>query len=293
MKSSFAIIGCGKVGTVLGKFLIQSGYQLTGLTCRTHESAQKAAEIIGTQKFGTNISDILEDADIIFITTPDGNITSVCEEIVQCKEFNNNKIVLHCSGAHPSTILTSAQKIGASIGSMHPLQSFASSDASGNSFKGIIVAVEGDKKAVDAGCRMAEDLGSTILKIKTDAKVLYHAAAVVACNYLVTLQGLALSLMEKSGVSQKEAFSVLSPLIKGTLSNIEQNGVEKALTGPIARGDIETINRHITEIGKEMKELLPLYKILGIYTTKVAKNGGYLSEEKALQVNDLFIDALI
>lgn len=286
MKPSFAIVGCGKVGKALGQHLLSAGYSLAGISTQSMESAKKAAKIVDTKYYSVHSWEIAQKADIVFITTPDGVIEDVCAQITQNNGFKRDAVVLHCSGAHPSTILSSAQKCGANIGSMHPLQSF-SAQSSGNTFKGIVISVEGDQKAVTTATQIANDLGANCLTIKTESKVLYHAAAVVACNYLVTLQDAAFKLMEEAGISKKDVFSVLYPLISGTLSNIKKSGTIKALTGPIARGDIETIIRHLNGINEKTPEILNLYNTLGLYTVGLAKAGGTLSDSKAEELNKL------
>ena len=280
MKPSFSIVGCGRVGTALGRHLSNAGYRLYGLSCKTEASARKAAGILGTDNHTQDSLKITSGADIVFITTPDGVISQVCDDIAGKGGFNAKTIVLHCSGAHPSTILSSAKKCGASIGSMHPLQSFAA-EGSKNTFKGIIVSVEGDAAAIAAAKAMVNDLESVGLTIKTEAKTLYHAAAVVASNYLVAVQDLAIKFIEIAGIESKDAFKVLSPLIQGTLSNIEAVGTTRALTGPIARGDLETVSRHIDGIKEKIPGLLYLYNSLGRHTVDIALRGGTISEEKA------------
>jgi predicted short-subunit dehydrogenase-like oxidoreductase (DUF2520 family) len=286
MKQSFAIVGCGKVGKALGKHLQSAGYRLTGISTQSMESAKTAAKIIGTEHFTVHPWEITQKADIVFITTPDGVIADVCAQITHNNGFQNDAIVFHCSGAHPSTILSSARECGANTGSMHPLQTF-SAQSSGNTFENIVVSVEGDQKAVTTASQIANDLGSNCLTIKTDNKILYHAAAVVACNYLVALQDAAFKLMEKAGISNKDVFTVLYPLISGTLSNIQKSGTIKALTGPIARGDIETITRHINGISEKTPEILNLYNTLGLYTIDLAKAGGTLSDSQAEELKTL------
>ncbi len=280
MKPSFAIVGCGRVGTALGKNLINAGYALTGLSCKTMESAQRASSILKISNFTQDSLKITKDTDIVFITTPDGIIAKACDRISQKDGFSKNTVVLHCSGAHPSTILSSAKSCGAIIGSMHPLQSFTA-ESSGNTFKDVIVSTEGEAKAVKAAKDVAEALGSISLTIKTDAKILYHAAAVVASNYLVTVQDLALKLIAEAGISGEDAFKVLNPLIKGTLSNIEKIGTTKALTGPIARGDVETVTRHISGIKEKIPDMLLLYQIIGQYTVDIAKAGKTITDDRA------------
>ncbi len=287
MKPSFAIVGCGKVGTVLGKFLAAAGYRPAGLASKSLSSAEKAAQIIGTDYFNQIPWEITKKADVVFITTPDNAIADTCNSIAENDGFGKDAVVLHCSGVLPSTILSSAKKGGASVGSMHPLQSFASAEIEQNPFQDIIISVEGDAAAVNAAGKIATDLGATCLTIQTEAKTLYHASAAVASNYLVTLLDLALRLIEASGISGPDAIKVLKPLIEGTLANVERVGVIKALTGPIVRGDVETVEKHIQEIGSKKPELLSLYKTLGFHTIDIASAGGTLSEEVTQKLKNI------
>jgi predicted short-subunit dehydrogenase-like oxidoreductase (DUF2520 family) len=288
MKPSFAVIGCGRVGTALAKYLTRSGYVAAGLASRSPSSAKRLAELTGAPEFGNMLSEASEKAGIVFITTPDGAIKSACDGISGKKGFKSGSVVLHCSGALSSEELISAKTCGAYIGSMHPLQSFASTQYELNPFSGIVTSVEGDAEAVDAAKNIAEDLGSYSVTIKTEAKMLYHASAVVASNYLVTLLDLSLELIRQAGVTDEDAFRGLKPLIDGTLSNIGKMGVRNALTGPIARGDIQTIENHLSEIGSKAPQLLSLYRTLGLHTVEIARGKGTVSETVLKRIEDLF-----
>ncbi len=280
MKPSFIIVGGGKVGTALGRQLALNGYRPLGVASRRLESARKAAKIIGTEAVTAVPWEITPGVDLIFITTPDGMIAPVCDEIRKNQGFSAGSTVLHCSGALPSTILNVGEQSGVFTGSIHPLQSFAAVDPSGNPFSGIMAAVEGDAQAVRVAREVGETLGAVCFLIKTEAKTQYHAAAVVASNYLVTLMNIALRLLAAAGIEQGEAFAVLSPLIQGTLTNIQTVGVPEALTGPIARGDSETVARHVRAVGRDNRELGALYRQLGLATIPLAREKGTLSAEK-------------
>lgn len=279
MKPGFSVVGCGRLGITLARVLSGKGYPARGFASKTLASAQKAAELSGSHNAGTDPSSVTRDADMIFITTPDGLIRSVCEDMARSGAFRANHMVFHCSGSLPSTILGAAKDCGAMIGSIHPLQSFATVHLDRNPFEGIIAAVEGDEKAVAVGLDIARDLGAKGLTIKTQAKTMYHASAVVASNFMVTLVDFAYHLLNVAGIDSKDAYSVLGPLIEGTLSNIKQVGPVNALTGPIVRGDVGTVSDHLCEITKKTPQLLELYKILGKHTVEIAKRRGSLSEE--------------
>ena len=279
MKPSVGIVGCGRLGTALAKTLCDKGYEIVGVSSLPLTSAQMLAELCGISVATDRPLEITRKADVVFLTTPDGVIESVCDAISRQDGFSPDAVVLHCAGAHASTILSSARRCGASIGSMHPLQSFASVDISQNPFKGIRVAIEGDSKAVSIAAEMAGDLEALPLRIITEGKPLYHAAAVVASNFLVTLMGVAFRLIQQAGVSPEEAFPVLKPLIEGTLSNIDRVGIENALTGPVVRGDVQTVETHIRAIGQAMPELLPFYKCMVRYTAEQAGEGSRISPD--------------
>ncbi|MFH2219146.1 MAG: Rossmann-like and DUF2520 domain-containing protein [Pseudomonadota bacterium] len=277
MKPSFAIVGCGKVGTALGVFLARAGYRAVGFTSRSLSSAKQAAKLVRSDRYSDVPWEVTRDADVVIITTPDGAIKETCDRLSQHNGIADNTIVLHCSGALPSTVLSVAKKRGVFTGSMHPLQSFAAIDVDVNPFAGIIISVEGERQAVETAGELAADLGGTCVTIDTASKTLYHASAVTASNYLVTLLDLALRLIREAGIPEQDAFKALKPLIEGTLSNIEKVGVIQALTGPIVRGDVETVEKHIEEIELRVPELLALYKTLGSCTVDIATKRGTIS----------------
>lgn len=287
MKPSVAIVGCGKVGTSLGMWIAKNGYAIAGVASKSLSSAERAAKLIQTDRFTQTASEVTRDADIVFLTTPDGVITDACGHIAKDSGFKENAVVLHCSGAQPSTLLRPAKSCGARIGSMWPMQSFASAKTDVNPFEGIIVALEGEDDAVDTARQIASALGATSYTIRTDAKMLYHASAVVASNYLVTLLGLAFKLTGAAGIAATDAYEVLKPLVNGTLSNIERVGIPDALTGPISRGDVKTVEQHLDAIGSKTPELLSLYRTLGLHTIGIARDAGTLSEETAAELGEM------
>jgi predicted short-subunit dehydrogenase-like oxidoreductase (DUF2520 family) len=242
-----------------------------------------------------NTWDAAKTAEIVFIATPDAAIKESCRIISENNGFRQNSVVYHCSGALASTELDFVRsghpENTIAIGSMHPLQSFASAKTgkSGNPFANIIMAVEGDSPAVKKAREIAKDLGAKPFTIKTEGKILYHAAAVVASNYLVTLMDLGIKLMIASGVSESEAFEILKPLIQGTLNNIETTGIPDALTGPIARGDVEIVEKHIRAIraraGEKAGAMADYYILNGIETIRVALAKGSLTLDAAEQLH--------
>ncbi|MFO7930481.1 MAG: Rossmann-like and DUF2520 domain-containing protein [Thermodesulfobacteriota bacterium] len=284
----YVVVGCGRLGTALARYLAEAGYRPAGFASRSISSAKRAAAAAGSDVPVSVLPwEVTEKADIIMITTPDGVIRETAGKIAEYEGVAKGAVVLHCSGAHASTEIEGLKKCGASIGSLHPLQSFAAQDVEKSPFAGIMAAVEGEPEAVKTAWKMAGDLGASPFEIKTDRKMLYHASAVVASNYMVTLMNLALQLIIASGVPASKAFSVLKPLVNGTLSNIERSGIPRALTGPIARGDAETVREHISEISQKAPTRLDLYRQLGKHTIEVAEARGDLPEQAAEELKKL------
>jgi predicted short-subunit dehydrogenase-like oxidoreductase (DUF2520 family) len=281
IKERVAIIGCGIVGTAIGKLLARAGYPITGVTTRTLETAKEAGRVIGAGRFSDTPWDISKGAQVVFITTPDDAIASTCEAIASHKGLTTGAVVMHCSGALASGVLSAARRCGAVVASLHPLQSFASVDQAERLVPGSFCAVEGDDEALPVVRKLVKDLGGILMEMTPEGKTLYHAAAVVASNYLVTLMHLALELNRMAGVASSQAFEALQPLIKGTLSNIDARGIPEALTGPIARGDVETVMGHLEAMRQQAPKLLALYRILGLYTVGLATEKGTLGKDRA------------
>jgi predicted short-subunit dehydrogenase-like oxidoreductase (DUF2520 family) len=198
--------------------------------------------------------------------------------------------VLHCSGALPSSVLDAAQNRQAHIGSMHPLQSFASLTEAVRSLKKINWAIEGNKRAIDVMQRLIASLGGHHELIDVENKVLYHAGAVMASNYLVVLQELAQQLLIKSGLPLEIARQGLLTLMQGTLDNLKKVDTIEALTGPIVRGDLETLKKHLSAISHSNPQLEEIYKKLGQHTVAVALHQKKLKNKTAREIIELFSD---
>jgi predicted short-subunit dehydrogenase-like oxidoreductase (DUF2520 family) len=281
-----AIIGAGNVGKVLGYALKNKGYRIVASFSKTEKSRKLAAGLLECPVY-SEPEKAACDADIIFLTTPDRVIKEVCDSIAANKGFKRGQVVLHTSGAHSSEILFSAREEGASILSFHPLQTFPELKVGLRSLPGTFFTVEGDEEAFPVAGDMVQALEGQMLSIPTDMKPVYHAAACVACNYLVSLMDMALKMYGLMDIPPEKAFESLSPLIYGTLSNIRDLGPEKALTGPVARGDVPTISSHIDAMKELVPELLPLYRQLGLYTVYLAVRKGTLNQEQEDQLKTL------
>lgn len=284
---NIGFIGAGKVGTSFGRYLKINGFNVIGYYSKTYESAIKAANFTKTKAF-KKLHDFTENSEIIFITTNDDNIKSVCDKLVQGKLICDKHIIVHMSGASSSLILLEAQKLGAHVYSMHPIQSFADVNKAVKDLKNTFFSIEGDEENIHILEDMLKKLGNRYFRLKPEDKSLYHASACIISNYLVTLINIGLETFEKFGVGKEDAFKAIYPLINSTINNIGNLGPEKALTGPIARGDINTIKNHLDSISKLSNDLFNFYSCLGLKTVDLAEKNKLKDKSKIDEFRRLF-----
>lgn len=285
---TIGFIGAGITGTALVVRLHQQGYHIVAVSSRTIASAERLAQRIdGCQAYST-AQEVAHKAQLVFITTPDDVISEVSSRV----RWHKGQSIVHCSGAHSTDILETAKNLGANTGGFHPLQTFASVDKAVENLPGSTFAIEAEEPLLTTLKEMAAAMSCNWVILTADDKVLYHTAAVFACNYLVTLVKLATDLWQDFGVPREQVVRALLPLLRGTLSNIENVGLPNCLTGPIARGDLGTIKKHLEALEKEKAELLTTYKQLGLQTIPIALDKGKIDTEKARELRALLAKQL-
>jgi len=276
-------IGAGTVGTALAITLHERGYAVIAVASRSKSSADRLASRVPECKSFEKKQAVADAAELVFITTPDDAIAQVAAEL----HWHRGQSVVHCSGAHSLDILEPARKAGAQAGAFHPLQTFANVAHAIKNLPGSTFGLEAEGELLDTLKGMAQDLDGTWVKLGAGDKVLYHTAAVVACNYLVTLMKMATDLWQTFGVSTPEATRALLPLLRGTLNNLENVGLPNCLTGPIARGDLGTIKKHLEALDKSAPALLSAYRELGLQTIPVALGKGKIDPIRAKEMRQL------
>ncbi|UCE19007.1 MAG: DUF2520 domain-containing protein [Gemmatimonadota bacterium] len=287
-----AIIGTGVVGTAIGIALSRRGYAVSGVADRTIDVARRTARRLGQIHYGTDVIEVAKKADFIFITTADDAIVPTCETIAAGGGVMRGDIFIHCSGALSSDALGSARDCGAFVASMHPVGVFADVETAVDQLPTLSYSLEGDDEAVTEAEIIVKKLGGTPLRVSKEEKVYLHIAACLTANYTVTLFDVALQVVRRLRFSKDEAVSVLLPLLKGAVEALEKNGMPGALTGPLARGDIHTIRRHIEAI-HSVEELVRLYSLLGIRTLSIAREGGKIDEKTASRLKDILNESLM
>jgi predicted short-subunit dehydrogenase-like oxidoreductase (DUF2520 family) len=280
---TIGFIGAGTTGIAMAVRLAQHGYQVIAVSSRSLTSAEKLAGRTSGCQVYNGAQEVANIAQLVFITTPDDIIPEVAAEV----QWHKNQSVVHCSGAHSVDILEPAKQRGVHTGCFHPLQTFASVDQAIENMPGSTFAIEAEEPLLSMLKEMTTALEGEWVILKAGDKVLYHTAAVFACNYLVTLVKLATDLWQTFGVSPAQATKALMPLLRGTLSNIENVGLPNCLTGPIARGDLGTISRHLESLEKQAPSLLSIYKELGRQTIPISLGKGKIDSQRAEELKAL------
>jgi predicted short-subunit dehydrogenase-like oxidoreductase (DUF2520 family) len=282
MKLGF--IGAGPVGTTFGVRLSEQGYAVAAVADISPAAAERFAGLVpGCRVLGDN-QKLADAVDMVFITTADDFIPKVSSEL----KWRPGQTVVHCSGASTVQSLEAARRQGAGVGSIHPCQTFAGIEQAIANLPGSTFAIEAEEPVKATLTDMARALRGDIVYLTSEDKVLYHAAAAIACNYFTTIVKLAADLWRNFGKTPADAIRAYMPLLRGTLANIETAGFPKCLTGPIARGDVATIRRHLAALEKSAPELLPLYKELGAFTIPIGRDKGSLAADRAEELQRLF-----
>ena len=247
MQISF--IGAGRVGASLGKYLTEKGQKVGGYYSRSPKSAAWAAEFTDTRHYH-NLEEAISGSDMIFFTVPDDKIQEVWEE---AKPFARGKIIAHCSGIHTSHIFSDIAQTGSTAYSIHPLCAVSSKEHSFRLLETALFTIEGDIRHISTIQKMFTQMGNRTTILRAEDKIRYHTAASLASNHMTAVFYMAEKLFRACGFEEETARQELYRLAKGNLDNILAQGCISSLTGPVERGDIGTVAKHIQALEGDMQ----------------------------------------
>ena len=284
------VIGSGKLGRTLIRLFADHDLAQPGDFFNRSTATSKAAiEFCGGGHLCHSLTE-MTDADFWLIGTPDDAITDIASQLANSRHNWANAVVFHASGLHSSALLEPLKDQGALVASAHPVHSFADPERSIVSYGGTTCTIEGDPLAIEQLGALFSQIGSTIIRIPATGKALYHAATVMASNYLVALQQIAVEMLKQAGIEQQQAEQILQPLMTQSLQNTQENGPTNALTGPVARGDVGTLELHLDAISAKDPKHLALYKELGKVAVELARGQEKLDEARLRAITALFSD---
>lgn len=279
------IIGVGGLGQSLARALSKANISVKSLFNRTTDKAQNLAADLDTSIAGSFPENINQLGNFIFITVTDNAIKEIVNRLSTLSDDFRDRIVVHCSGNESAELLGDLKSKGAATASFHPLQTFTD-QSNPATFENIFFSLQGDESAFPDLKHIAQKLGAQTLEVNAEQKSHLHAAAVLASNYLNTLLNASVETASLSGLPSNKAKQALLPLVKTTLQNIEHQSFEEALSGPIKRGDVATVEKHL-KLLQGQPDLLNLYRELGYKTVRLAQRSQSIDDATAEKMLNL------
>ncbi|MEJ2079699.1 MAG: DUF2520 domain-containing protein [Acidobacteriota bacterium] len=286
MADRIGVVGAGRVAQTLGYLLRRQGVRVTGVVSRNRAHAEEAARFIGPGVTARAYAQLVREAETILIAVSDDAVSHVADSLA--RTGMSKGCAIHTAGVYGPEALRALASRGVSCGSLHPLQTIASPEQGVADLPGAWFAVAAEGPAKEVAERWVTLLRGKRLSVVPGGKPLYHAAAVMAGNYTAALLEAALVLMRAAGIPTSDASQALAPLMKTSVENALSQGPATALTGPIARGDIETLGLHLDAMRRARipEAVSAFYRAAGIQTSDLARQKG-LSEEKVRAVEQV------
>ena len=254
-RMSIGFIGAGKAGVSLGAYFCSKGMEISGYLSRSINSAVSAAGITSSNAF-TVLSDLVASSDMIIVSTPDGVIGKIWEDLRKCDI--SDRIICHLSGVLSSDIFEGIEAKGSYGYSVHPMFAFSGRDGNFQDMEKVCFTIDGSKDKLDEVRDFFRCMGNRTFVIDKKQKHLYHASNVMVSNLVTALLSIGTEAFQRCGVSGEDALGAMLPLIKGNIENIAKKGFPGSLTGPAERNDTDTIMKHLDVLGEEERLIYSL-----------------------------------
>lgn len=275
------IAGAGRVAQALGRLLLNAGQPVVAMAGREPERTARAAAFVGEGVIPASFESLPALATRILIAVPDDALAEVADRLAWGRMATG--VALHTSGARGAGVLEVLEHRGVSCGVLHPLQTVASPEQGVQALPGSAFAVVGSGAAEAWALEIVTLLGGNALRIVPEQQPLYHAAAVMASNYVVALVDAAVILMEKAGVDRLEALRALAPLVTASAANAVTLTPAAALTGPIERRDLQTVGAHLKALDQAPAAVSELYRSAGRHTVDLARRKNHGADYSAVE----------
>jgi len=258
MFATLAIVGAGRVGRTLGSHLRQLGWGIGAVVTRGERTSRAAVRAIGGGTPYAKLTRQVLAADVVLICTPDDAVAPTAAKLARMGGDEwRGKVVLHVSGALSSAALAPLARRGAATGSFHPMQTFSGRGTP--QLEGINCAMEGDARALRVARKMARAIGGVAVPVASADKPAYHAAGGYAAAHLLALVEAGTRILMQLGFTRRQATRALTRMAREMLDNFERLGPRAAWTGPVARGDFKTVERHAVALRRFPREYLAAY----------------------------------
>jgi predicted short-subunit dehydrogenase-like oxidoreductase (DUF2520 family) len=287
--NGIVIVGPGRVGLSLGYALSHAEAARPLTVCGRRP--EPPAHPLFTQGLAEYVFGLVRPEPgtaAVFLAVPDSAVGDLAQALAALGPAPDGCSAFHLSGAMSTEVLAPLHASGYAVGSFHPLQAIAHPVTGAERLPGSWVAVTGAPDATATARRLAGAVGCPVISVPESRRPLYHAAAVMVSNFLPPLVDAACRLLERAGIPYDEALPALLPLVRGTLENIQERGVDGAVTGPIRRGDVDTVGLHLRALEGDDRRL---YAVLGVELVRMLRTT--LPEDTARELLERFNNELI
>jgi predicted short-subunit dehydrogenase-like oxidoreductase (DUF2520 family) len=271
------IVGAGAVGTALGAALSRAGWPVAAVASRDEANRNRFRSFVPGARGFAEANALLDEVELIVLTVPDDVIPGLAGQL----HMYGGQAMIHTSGALGAEVLEPALAAGTQIGAFHPLVAFADTERAVAALHGATVAIEGDEQLAALLAEMAEAIGATAVRLAPGSKAAYHAAAVLAAGGFVALLDAIAELGRVAGLDEAGSLAIYGGLIEQTLGNARALGIARSLTGPMTRGDVGTLERHLDALRRHAPAALPLYEAAAEREIALAEGRGTLAPETA------------
>lgn len=283
MKEKIGFIGAGTVATTFAVKLAQGGYPIVAVSDAKPAMAERMAKLIkGCQVYKTN-QEVVNAADLVIIATWDQAMTPVINEI----RWRPGMGAVHTSGFFGTEILEPARHAGARVGGFHPAQLFANLDQALEALPGSTFCLLGEPPLLDTLKEMVSALHGKWIVLRSEQKPLYHVALAFAADFTMVCIKICTDLFQKLGVTPAETLDAIKPIMKGTIEGVFNLGFPDCFAGPITRGDLSVIQKHVDTLQKYEPGLVGIFKTLDARIIPMALAKGTIDEATAKKERDI------
>src|SRR4051794_20573174 len=252
------VIGAGRVGAVLAAALRARGHLIVSVAGESDASTRRAADLLPGVPMAKPTA-VARDCDVLLLTVPDDMLDNVVTQLTASGAIHEGQLVVHTSGSHGLRVLEPATRVGARPVALHPAMTFSGTAIDLDRLADCVFGVTAGPDERDWAAEVVAELGGTVMWVPEELRGLYHAGLAHGANHLVTLVTQAMELLGAAGAADQAA--ILRPLLQAALDNALAEG-DSALTGPIVRGDVNTVRAHLAELNRTAPDTLPSYVAL-------------------------------
>ncbi len=280
---SVGVVSAGRVGAVVGASWAAVGHHVVAACGVSRESVKRAAQLLPDVPLLAP-DEVVSGVDLALLAVPDDVLPGLVRGLAAAGSFRAGQIVVHTSGAHGVSVLAPAAELGVLPLALHPVMTFTGRIEDVARLAGAAVGVTaaaGDEAGWSVGEALVVEMGAEPVRIAEQVRPLYHAALAHGANHLITLVRDCVQTLERAGI--RPADRLVAPLLSAALDNALRHG-DRALTGPVARGDVETVRTHLRVLTEDDPDLAETYRVLAARTARRAAAAGLLSDQAATDV---------